>query len=266
MTSMRRERLHVRDMGNSYNRSFAKAYDARWNWFAESIAPEIGQYACRSFGGKKQLRVLDLGCGTGALAVHFGKLGHRVTGLDLSPAMLRLARERRARARLEKRITLRLGDMRGFKVGGKFDVVTATFDTLNHVDAVGVESALRCATMASARGALLACDLVTRHGLRRWNTLIVDERSDMFICNRGIHAVDSRTASIMITGFIDIGDGRYERFSECHVTTAFELRWIASLLRREGWSRIMFSKLGALGESLKSPEAEERVVLLAHRR
>ncbi|MBC9730795.1 bifunctional 2-polyprenyl-6-hydroxyphenol methylase/3-demethylubiquinol 3-O-methyltransferase UbiG [Streptomyces sp. TRM68367] len=40
--------------------------------------------------------VLDLGCGTGSLSLLAAEQGHRVTGVDLSPAMVALAREKLA--------------------------------------------------------------------------------------------------------------------------------------------------------------------------
>ena len=40
---------------------------------------------------------MDLGCGTGSLAVLLAEAGHRVRGVDSSPAMVELAR-RKARA------------------------------------------------------------------------------------------------------------------------------------------------------------------------
>ncbi len=36
--------------------------------------------------------VLDIGCGTGSLSVVLAALGHQVTGIDLSPAMIALAK------------------------------------------------------------------------------------------------------------------------------------------------------------------------------
>jgi SAM-dependent methyltransferase len=38
--------------------------------------------------------IVDLGCGTGQLAVELARRGHRVTGIDPSPAMLAVARDR----------------------------------------------------------------------------------------------------------------------------------------------------------------------------
>ncbi|MEU1118611.1 MULTISPECIES: methyltransferase domain-containing protein [unclassified Streptomyces] len=66
--------------------------------------------------------VLDLGCGTGSLALLAAGRGHRVTGVDLSPNMLERARAKLASYDAE----FLVGDVREPPVGGrKFDVVLA---------------------------------------------------------------------------------------------------------------------------------------------
>ncbi len=42
--------------------------------------------------------ILDMGCGTGSLSLVLADLGHAVTGVDLSPAMIALARKKAAAA------------------------------------------------------------------------------------------------------------------------------------------------------------------------
>ena len=73
-------------------------------------------------------RVLDLACGQGRHSVHLAALGARVTGLDLSSALLARARERLgASARLVR------GDMRDLPFRDRsFDVVVNLFTSFGY--------------------------------------------------------------------------------------------------------------------------------------
>jgi ubiquinone/menaquinone biosynthesis C-methylase UbiE len=51
------------------------------------------------FAGQAPKRVLDVGCGTGFLALSLAELGHTVTGIDLSPQMIDRARRKAEQAR-----------------------------------------------------------------------------------------------------------------------------------------------------------------------
>ncbi|MCL2738314.1 MAG: class I SAM-dependent methyltransferase [Bacteroidales bacterium] len=48
----------------------------------------------KEFGFDKSLRILDVGCGTGRHAIELTKRGYHVTGIDLSEAQLKRAREK----------------------------------------------------------------------------------------------------------------------------------------------------------------------------
>ncbi|MFF4751202.1 class I SAM-dependent methyltransferase [Streptomyces sp. NPDC002514] len=64
--------------------------------------------------------VLDLGCGTGSLALLAAEQGHRVTGVDLSPAMVERARAKTA----GRDVAFLLGDAAAPPVGERrFDAV-----------------------------------------------------------------------------------------------------------------------------------------------
>ena len=59
-------------------------------------------------GGRRGLDVLDVGTGTGFLALELAARGHRVTGIDLAPAMLDRARQNAAARSLS--VAFRPGD------------------------------------------------------------------------------------------------------------------------------------------------------------
>src|SRR5687768_5173495 len=56
--------------------------------------------------------VLELGCGTGRIAVPIGRAGVRLVGIDRSAAMLAKCRRRVRRARLNGQVHLIRGDIR----------------------------------------------------------------------------------------------------------------------------------------------------------
>lgn len=66
-----------------------------WSTFAPlemitgSVAPRLVRYA----GVEQGKEVLDVGCGTGVVALTAARLGAKVTGVDLTPALLARARE-----------------------------------------------------------------------------------------------------------------------------------------------------------------------------
>lgn len=64
--------------------------------------PERLEYLLQSaIGNRHQLRMLDLGCGTGLAGLRFKHRTAQMLGIDLSPEMIRLAREREIYDRLE---------------------------------------------------------------------------------------------------------------------------------------------------------------------
>jgi YD repeat-containing protein len=74
--------------------------------------------------------VVELAVGTGRVAIPIAReTGKRVLGIDSSPAMLELARERAEGLPLE----LRLGDMREWEVAEPVDLVICPFRALLHM-------------------------------------------------------------------------------------------------------------------------------------
>jgi magnesium-protoporphyrin O-methyltransferase len=86
------------------------------------------------------LRLLDAGCGTGALAVEAARRGAHVTAIDVSPTLIGLARERLPEIAGPGSIEFRVGDMLDPWLG-RFDHVVA-MDSLIHYQAPDIVRAL----------------------------------------------------------------------------------------------------------------------------
>jgi ubiquinone/menaquinone biosynthesis C-methylase UbiE len=97
-------------------------------------------------------RALDAACGTGRHAAHLAERGHDVTGVDGSPEMLQLARERVPRARFLD------GDLRGLPVDdGDMDLAVCSL-ALGHVERIDGPIA-ELARAVRPRGDVVVSDL-----------------------------------------------------------------------------------------------------------
>jgi SAM-dependent methyltransferase len=115
-------------MGQDPFESFKAAQKDGWAHFAPlaavttSAAARLVKHA-RVHAGQ---RVLDVACGTGVVAVTAARLGARVTGLDLTPALLEGARENSQIAGVT--VDWREGDAESLPFDdGAFDVVLSQF-------------------------------------------------------------------------------------------------------------------------------------------
>ncbi len=77
-------------------------------------------------------RILDAGCGTGALACELAQRGAHVVAVDLSPTLVQLARERNPATRHGGRLQFVAGDMLSTTYG-RFDHIVA-MDSMIHYE------------------------------------------------------------------------------------------------------------------------------------
>jgi len=84
-------------------------------------------------------RILDAGCGTGALAFEMAARGADVTGVDISPQLVDIARKRTPN-NLHHKLTFRAGDMLNERLG-TFDHVVA-MDSMIYYSATDIAAIL----------------------------------------------------------------------------------------------------------------------------
>lgn len=134
---------------NTYD-AFARYYDADFHDYHDDV-PLIREMARRTGGP-----ILELMCGTGRLLLPLADAGFDVTGVDISPAMLTIARSHLVEAELLERVTLIEGDVRSVTLpADTFALAFVGVNSFMHLEEVRDQ----LATLANVRRAL------TRRGL-----------------------------------------------------------------------------------------------------
>ncbi len=110
--------------------------------------------------------ILEIGCGTGIDLVRLAGQGHRVTAVDISPAMAAAARKKAAEHGLEERVTVLCADLNSGPLpeeldqAGPHDGLLSNFGALNCVEDLPSLSA-RLHRLVKPGAPFLAC-LMTR--------------------------------------------------------------------------------------------------------
>ena len=134
--------------------SIAGVYDP----WSRSVTEDVEYYVelARDAGGP----VVELGVGTGRIAIPTAAAGIHVIGIDSSPGMLAVCRDEADRAGVGERLDLRLGDLRRPPVSERVSLVTCPFRAFLHLADDGERlEALRAARELLVPGGRLAFDV-----------------------------------------------------------------------------------------------------------
>lgn len=145
--------------GAAFDR-FAPFYDLEFGAFADDL-PLYRGFAAR-VGGP----VLELGCGTGRVALALAAAGHAVAAVDLSPAMLARAREAAVCAGLAGSVTLLEDDIRALGTLGsaRFALAFSAINSFLHLETREDQlAALAAVSRHLEPGGLLILDLFPPH-------------------------------------------------------------------------------------------------------
>ncbi len=136
---------------------------------AQTVARRDVPFWCR-LAAAQPGPILELGCGTGRIALPVARSGTKLIGIDRSEAMLDRARRRLRRARLTGRAHLVRGDIRAlpFRRRAAFGCVMAPYGVLQSLTRErDLRATLDSVARVLRRGGLFAVDLVP--DLPRWS-------------------------------------------------------------------------------------------------
>ena len=180
--------------------------------------------------------MLDLACGTGTLALLMAERGYDVLGLDRSTGML--AEARRKAAADGAAVRFEQGDMRDFTLPAPVDLATCCYDTLNYLtDAADLARCFQSVARALRSDGLFCFDLATDFFLRNyWQGVEVDEFAGVTQIMQSHYDASNGCSTLVLTGFMPIGRGRYRRFREVHVERAYPQAEVVALLAAAGFT------------------------------
>ncbi len=187
-------------------------------------------------------RALDLACGAGGATLIYASAGIETIGLDRSPAMLQIARDRARAAGLD--VTLIEADMRDLGRSrvypvlsdesdnpgsyiipdGCFDLVTCFGDSLNYLTDDGdLQCVFAGIRRVLAPAGYVIFDVNTETAFARWDErdLVVCDRDDCLVYNRLAYNPTTRIGQGRIVWFTRGDEGRWWRGEETHVERAW---------------------------------------------
>jgi SAM-dependent methyltransferase len=124
--------------------------------WSRSVTEDVAFYVAEARkaaggGGEAQAAVVELGVGTGRIAIPTAAAGVPVIGVDSSAAMLAVCRQRADEAEVGALLDLRLGDLRDPPVSERTPLVTCPFRAFLHL----ADDDERLGTLGRARDLLL---------------------------------------------------------------------------------------------------------------
>ncbi|WP_326685991.1 methyltransferase domain-containing protein [Streptomyces sp. NBC_01795] len=224
---------HVRDQ---YDR-MAAAYDviSEWDDYAHWVAlyhQLIDQH------GAPGRELVDLGCGTGKGTLRLAASGFTVTGIDLSPEMIRAARAKPG----AEQVRFLIGDVRKLPQVGTFDVAVTLGLPLNHLeDDTELLEAFQGVARLLRPGGLFVFDLNTAGFCRGWaeRPTVVSEKSDRYTVMRGSSSPRHPEAvDVRIDHFSTSDGATWERSSAEYSLSYFSPPVVARLLAAAGFTQV----------------------------
>lgn len=144
--------------GKVYWETYASSYDFLNE--GKDYEAECGliEEAFREYAGDTVRAVVDFGCGTGGHAIPLAGRGYKVTGVDLSHEMLKVAREKSERS--GEKVEWVNGDLRTADAGSGYDAALFMFAVLGYIlPNDDVMAAFSNARRHLRKGGLLAFDV-----------------------------------------------------------------------------------------------------------
>lgn len=216
-------------------KEFAKVYDLfmedipydDWCQYITSLLRENG------IEGKA---VVELGCGTGQLTRRLVTEGYRMTGVDISEDMIKVAKEEGGN------IDYIVEDMTELVLETPTDAIISVCDSINYLTQEGdLACAIMCAYENLKPAGVFIFDMKTEHFYKNilGNSTIAENREDASFIWENTYYEDERINEYNLTLFIKEKDSdSYKKYNEMHYQKAFLVKEVLNELKKVDFFQI----------------------------
>lgn len=208
--------------------------------------------------------VLDLGCGTGNITERLADKGYDMIGLDISPSMLEVARDKKDKSGND--ILYLLQDMREFELYGTVAAIVSICDSLNYL--LKEEELLDTFLLVNNYldpGGIFVFDFNTIYKYRDviGDITIAENREDCSFIWENYYHEEEGINEYDLTIFVKNDGGLFQKFNENHFQRGYELATIKKILEQAGLEFI--EAVDAMTMEKVTPESE-RIYCIARER
>lgn len=226
---------------------------------SERISSEEDSLA-KALASERNL-VLDLGCGTGTLTELLHQKGYDMIGVDNSPEMLEIAREKQEKSGSE--ILYIQQDMRELELYSTVGTVISVCDCLNYLlEEEELLSVFRLVNTYLYPGGLFLFDFNTVYKYSQviGDTVIAENREDCSFIWENYYHEEEEINEYDLTVFVQQEGNCFRRFTENHFQRGYTCKTMCRLVEQAGMQVIRLLDADTLGEVTAE---SERVYMLA---
>jgi len=137
--------------------SYSKYYDIFYKDKDYEKESDFLEEIFKKYSENSVKTILNLGCGTGSHDLILAEKGYQLTGVDLSPQMLKIAKEKAEKE--NKNIDFIESDIRNIELQKKFDAVISMFAVMSYqTKNEDIISAFKCAANHLKKGGIFIFD------------------------------------------------------------------------------------------------------------
>ena len=206
--------------------------------------------------------LLDLACGTGGFSNEFAGDGVSVIGVDISPEMLNVAKEKSDKQKLD--VLYLCQSASKLDLYGTVDGAICCLDSLNHItDYEELKESFERVSLFLERDRLFIFDVNTEYKHREIlgnNTFVIEDEN--IYCVWQNECQDGKTVDMCLDFFKENKNGLYERSQEFITERAYSEEELGYALENSG-----FEVLSVYGEnSFEKPQKDtQRAVYIARK-